>query len=376
MWFRISLLLTFSVIPLMAWEQEYSVENSNFTLSVVPYGEEERVWYNYNRVRFNYTLREGNWYVSFICDADNYYSKHYIQSDEYTLLRTLKADTPFDIETDSHTYDNGELFGRVHRLNIGYADEKHNIILGLQKISLGVGRIWTPTDLFNSRNPLTLEPDQIYGAFGLSYTYTFSTTGQMMVVVSQRADDSYKYAARVKQHFEGVGDIALSFFSGNDAQMIAYEIEGDLADTGIEWHSEGGYLKDKLLDTSFFQGVLGVDYAFNNGLTLSVEYLYSSATYTPEEILEYRNSSLGSNRFTSNNYIGSTAAYEFNLLWSGSVTMIYSFGEQSIFASPVVNYSLGDETTVSLGALLYGGNGEAAFGSSELRYYLNLKTTF
>lgn len=360
----------------MAWEQEYSVENSNFTLSVVPYGEEERVSYNYNRIRLNYTLREGNWYVSFIGDADNYYGKRYIQSDEYTLLRTLKADTPFDIETGTHTYGNGELFGRIHRFNIGYADEKYNIIFGLQKISLGVGRIWTPTDLFNPRNPLALEPDQIYGAFGLSYTYTFGTTGQVMGVVSQRADDSYKYAARVKQHFEGVGDIALSLFSGNDAQMIAYEIEGDLADTGIEWHSEGGYFKDKLQNRSFFQGVLGFDYGFENGLTLSVEYLYSSTTYTPEEILEYRNSPLECNRFTANNYVGASAAYEFNLLWSGSVTMIYSFEEQSVFVSPVVTYSLGDETTASLGALLYGGNDEAAFGSTEHRYYLNLKTTF
>ena len=51
---------------------------------------------------------------------------------------------------------------------------------------------------------------------------------------------SYKYAGRIKGNID-IGDIALDIYSGDDAEMIADELEGNLFDTGIDWRSEGGY---------------------------------------------------------------------------------------------------------------------------------------
>lgn len=370
----VKILLIFT-IGSWAFENEYSIENTNFTLSLVPYSTDERIFYNYNRLRLDYTLKEENWYVNFIGDIDNYYGKQYVQSDEYLFSRTIKADTPFDIETHTHYYDGGELFGRVHRFNIGYNDEIHRLVFGLQKITMGVGRIWTPTDLFNPRNPLALEPDQIFGAYALSYTYAFDKTTEIMGVVSQRHDKSYKYAGRVKGYV-GFADIALDFLHSNDVQMIGYEIEGDLFDTGIEWRSEGGYFKDKVLDKTFYQGILGVDYGFQNGVTAALEWLHTSKTYSALEVSDMQNSTLSGNRFISSDYIGTSLSYDFNLLLQGSVSAIYNLDDNSLFTSPVLVYSLDDETTVSLGALLYTGDNQSEFGSLEHRYYLRLKKTF
>ena len=369
---RILFILT---IGLRAFENEYSIENTNFTLSLVPYSTDERIFYNYNRLRFDYTLKEENWYINFIGDIDNYYGKQYIQSDEYIFSRTIKADTPFDIETSTLNYDGGELFGRVHRFNIGYNDEIHRLVFGLQKISMGVGRIWTPTDLFNPRNPLALEPDQIYGAYALSYSYSPNKTTELMGVVSQRNDKSYKYAGRLKGYV-GFADIALDFLHSNDAQMIGYEIEGDLFDTGIEWRSEGGYFKDKILDKSFFEGIFGVDYGFQNGVTAALEWLHTSQTYLHSEILSTQNSTLANNRFASSDYLGTSLSYDFNLVLQGSASAIYNLDDHSLFVSPVFVYTLDDDTTVSLGALLYMGDSKSEFGSFEHRYYLRLKKTF
>ncbi|MGW8168809.1 MAG: hypothetical protein ACWGHH_02270 [Sulfurovaceae bacterium] len=369
---RILFILT---IWLRAFENEYTIENTNFTLSLVPYSTDERIFYNYNRLRLDYTLKEENWYINFIGDIDNYYGKQYIQSDEYIFSRTIKADTPFDIETSTHNYDGGELFGRVHRFNIGYNDETHRLVFGLQKISMGVGRIWTPTDLFNPRNPLALEPDQIYGAYALSYSYSPNKTTELMGVVSQRNDKSYKYAGRIKSN-AGFIDIALDLLNSNDAQMIGYEIEGDLFDTGIEWRSEGGYFKDKILDKSFFEGIFGVDYGFQNGVTAALEWLHASQTYLPSEILSTQNSTLANNRFTSSDYLGTSLSYDFNLVLQGSASAIYNLDDHSLFSSPVLIYTIDDETTVSLGALLYIGDSKSEFGSIEHRYYLRLKKTF
>ncbi len=362
-------------MPLMAIEHDLTLENTNYTISKIPYTEEDRTLYNYNRLRLTDKIKEGNWFANIIADIDNYYGKDYIGSFEYQFLRSIKADTPFDIETNAKDYGNGEVFGRLHRFSIGYADEKHNVLFGLQKITMGVGRIWTPTDLFNPRNPLALEPDQIYGNFALSYTYALGELSQVMGVVAKREDNSYKYAGRIKGNVN-IGDIALDLYSSNDAQMIAYEIEGNLFDTGIEWRSEGGYYKDKLLDKEFYQTILGVDYGFVNGLTVMTEWIHSSKTYSPDEVLTYQESSLSNNRHISSDYVGASAYYDFNLLFNGALSMIYSTEDQSSFISPIIEYSISDDASLAVGAMLYTGDNNSEFGSVDNSYYLRLKATY
>jgi hypothetical protein len=359
----------------VAVEHDITIENTNFTLSKVPYPSEDRVIYNYNRLRLTDKIKEGNWFVNIIADIDNYYGEDYVNSFEYQFLRSIKADTPFEIETNPKNYGKGEVFGRIHRFNVGYADEKHNVVFGLQKISMGVGRIWTPTDLFNPRNPLALEPDQIYGAYALSYTYALGELSEVLGVVAKRHDHSYKYAGRIKGNV-GFADIALDLLSSNDAQMIAYEIEGNLFDTGIEWRSEGGYFKDKLLNKEFYQGILGFDYGFKDGLTVMAEWIHSSKTYTFDEILSHQESTLSNNRHLSSDYVGASAYYEFNLLFNGSLSMIYAPEDQSSYISPVIEYSISDDASIAVGAMLYGGDKESEFGSLDNSYYLRLKATY
>jgi hypothetical protein len=362
-------------MPLMAIEHDITIENTNYTISRVPYGEEDRTLYNYNRLRVTDKIKEGNWFAQIIGDIDNYYGETYIESFEYRFLRSIKADTPFSIETNAKDYGEGEVFGRVYRFYGGYADEKQRAIFGLQKITMGVGRIWTPTDLFNPRDPLALEPDQIYGNYAFSYAYAFGELSEIMGVVAKRHDHSYKYAGRIKTNVS-IGDIALDLYTSDDAEMIAYEIEGNLFDTGIEWRSEGGYYNDKILDKEFSQTILGMDYGFVNGLTVVGEWLHSSKTYSAEEILLLQNSSLSNNRHISSDYIGASAYYDFNILVNGALSIIHSLDDQSSFISPVIEYSLSDDSSIALGAMLYTGDSESEFGSIENSYYIRLKATF
>ncbi len=362
-------------VPLIAVEHDISIENTNYTISKVLSTDDDRVLYNYNRLRLTDKIKDGYWFAHIIADIDNYYGEDYIDRFEYQFLRGIKADTPFDIETNAKNYGNGEVFGRLHRFNVGYADEKHHVVLGLQKITMGVGRIWTPTDLFNPRNPLALEPDQIYGNFSLSYTYSLDELSQAMVVVAKRHDGSYKYAGRIKGNIN-IGDVALDVYSSNDAEMFAYELEGNLFNTGIEWRSEGGYYKDKLLDKNFYQTILGIDYGFVNGLTVMAEWLHSSETYKADDILNYQESSLSYNRHLSSDYVGASAYYDFNLLYNGALIMIYSPEDQSSFISPLITYSISDDASLSAGAMLYTGDDESEFGNIGNSYYLRLKATY
>ena len=378
MWKKCSLLLL-STLSLSAFENEIRVENSNFTLSQASLpslligGEEEQYLYNYNRLRINNTLTSDGFYATAIVDIVNYLGSAYISSPEFNYMEQIRPDIPFDTYTNIHDYGDGAVYGKIHRLYAGYADEKHHITAGIQKISMGVGHIWTPTDLYNPKNSFALEPDEVFGVLALSYSYAPSALSTMQAVVSVKEDESLKYALRYKAFWD-FADVGVSYIKSDDIQMIGYEIEGDFFDTGIQWRSEGGYYKSVLLDTEFYQAILGFDYAFTWGLNWTLEGHYSSETYDHAEQLTYYKSDLVNNLVASNFYLGTSLSYEFDLALSGSLLAVGSFDQDtSAFVAPSLTYTVNDHHQLSLGAMLNVGSDMSEFGIFGNSYYVSWK---
>lgn len=357
-----------------ASDYETSFENSNFTLSTPLNGTGKQELFNYNRFRITEHIREENWFITAIGDVENYLGQDYIESASYQVASQVRTDTPFSTQTGAHKYSEGEFYAQLHRLYMGYANEKHRVSVGLQKVSMGVGRIWNPTDLFNPKNPLALEPDEVFGVFSAAYTYSPSELSELTGVVAERADHSFKYAGRFKGYLE-VMDVALNVVKADDVLMLGYELEGELLSTGVELRSEGGWFEDKLLKKSFFQGLIGADYAFENSLILTGEWLHSSKTFTQELALSIP-SGMPSNLVRSYDYVGVSLAYEFDALLYGSLSQIRSVDDESFYLSPSLSYSLADDMTLGLGAMLYSGKGGSEFGDYGQTYYLNVKVTF
>lgn len=367
-------ILAAALLLLSAQAAETTFENSNFTLSSPLDGTGEQELYNINRFRITENLHEGNWFITAIGDIKNILGYDTINSISYKSASTIRSDTPFSTQTDIYDYKEGQMYAQLYRLYGGYADEKQRISVGLQKVSMGVGRIWNPTDLFNPKNPLVLEPDEVYGVFALAYSYSPSSLSQITAVAAQRADKSFKYAGRVKGYL-GFTDAALDIVSADDVTMIGYELEGELLHTGIELRSEGGWFDDKMLHKKFFQGLIGADYAFENSLMLIGEWLHTSRTFDRE--LQLRTpSGASSNLVRAGDYIGLSSGYQFDPLLYGTLSSIVSADDGSFYAGPALRYSLSDEMTLGLGAMFYGGKSGSEFGALGQTYYFNFKVTF
>lgn len=364
--------LVFSMLD--AIDHETSFENSNFTLSTPLNGTGKRELVNYNRFRISEHLREEDWFITAIGDIENYLGRNYISSSSFQTASKARSDTPFSTQTGTHDYSEGEAYAQLHRLYMGYADEKHRVSIGLQKVSMGVGRIWNPTDLFNPKNPLALEPDEVFGVFSAAYSYAPSELSEITGVVAERADHSFKYAGRIKGYLE-VADVALNVVKANDVFMLGYELEGELLATGIELRSEGGWFEDKRLKEHFFQGLIGADYAFENSLIVTGEWLHSSKTFARELSLTTP-SGLPNNLMRSHDYMGLALAYEFDALLHGSLSQIRSVDDGSSYLSAFLSYSLDDDMTVRIGSMFYVGESGSEFGDYTPTYYLNLKVTF
>ncbi len=380
MWFRSSLL--FILLSLSAWAvaHKFTIENSNFTLdqaSALPTDSDDTSYlYNYNRLRVKDTLSSGNYYITAIGDIVNYFGLEFTESPNFTYIELLKPDIPFETRTNFQSYDKGVAYAKLHRLYAGYQEGRHTTTLGIQKITMGVGRIWTPTDLYNPKNSFALEPDEVFGVLALNYAYAPSDLSSMRVVVSIKEDKSYKYALSYKA-FLDFADFALNFIYSDTIEMYGYEAEGNFFDTGAEWRSEGGYYVSKSLDSEFYQAILGFDYGFQNGLTWTVEGYYSSELFSYEEILANIKDDIVSNLVQSHFYLGSSLSYSFDLAWSGSVMYIESFAdERSRFVVPSLTYTLNDNHIVSLSAMLNDGSQQSEFGAFGSSYFFNWKWSY
>ncbi len=364
---------------------DYRVTNTNFTISQgsIDPREDTTYLYNYDRLRVRSDYTESGFFVTFIGDLVNYLGHDYINSNSFKYIEELSSDTPFKTQTSLYDYYEGTVYARLYRLYAGYEDEHNRVVLGLQNITMGVGRLWQPTNLFNPRNTYGLEPDEIFGVAALSYTRHLSSTADVTVVASQKADHSFKYAASLKS-FMAFGDVAANLVYSDETLMLGYELEGNLAETGVEVRSEGAYIKNSAIQSlegeqteEFFQGIVGADYGFENGITVVGEALYSSKSFSYTEILLNINSEIVPNLVLSKFYLGGTVSYAFNLFLDGSLTYIESFNDlNSRFVSPIITYTLNDYNTFSLGALLNGGPQRSEFGSFENTYYFRYELSF
>ncbi len=370
---RLIRFILFCTSSLFALEPELTFENSNFILSAPLNSTKESTVYDYNRFRTTVSLHVDNWFFTSIGDIDNYLGKEKIESTSYRASRSLQADTPFSTQTGITNYEEGEYSAKLYRFYGGYVDAKHRVSFGLQKISMGVGRIWNPTDLFNAKNPLSLEPDEVYGVYSLAYTYALSDLSHVTAVVAQEKNDTFKYAGRIKGYVD-VADVALNVITSSDATMLGYEIEGEFLDTGVTLRSEGGFFEEKRVEKKFFQGLVGVDYTFENSLSLAAEWLYSTKNFEDETVRA--RSKIPNNLMRSKGYAGLSVGYEFDALLYGSLVGIVNADDSSFYFSPAMSYSLKDDMTLKFGVILYDGKKGSEFSGIAPTYYVNLKVTF
>ncbi|NEW61425.1 hypothetical protein GSY74_09030 [Sulfurovum sp. bin170] len=358
--------MTLLFIPCLLFAQiDIRIENSNFTIS------DDSTLYNYNRLRLRNDYNKDNFFATFIGDGVNYYGKKYINSTTFSYLKEQKSDTPFATQTGFKNYEDGIAYAKLYRFYGGWEDDNNRIVLGLQNISMGVGRIWTPTNIFNPKNSYALEPDETFGVMALSYTRHINDTSHITVVTSQKEDDSFKSALQYKT-FLDIVDVAIDIISSDNTQMIGYEIEGNLADTGVELRSEGAYIKYD--SEEFTQFIVGADYGFKNGITVVGETLYNSKIFSYTELIENQSSDISSNMLNSNLYVALGLSKSFNIFLDGSLSYIGSLDDRSSsFISSTLSYTLNDYNSFSLGALIYRGNGFKDIGNS---YYFRYGLSF
>ena len=302
---------------LLAFEPDYGFENTN-----IPTWDRDNHWQDYNRLRFELDL------VNYRVDV-------------------LAAKLIIDNETTYSERPSG-LSNKtsIYRAWVEYGGDKHLLVIGRQRIPFGVGRIWNPVDVFNPVNSLSLEPEERPGTEALRYEYAIGDLSGVDLTVSKGTS-----AARVKGYL-GYADVALlAVIDDDDHQdIIGYELEGELAGTGIELRSEGGSFHDRRSGNRYTEFIAGAEYGFANSLSLLGEYKFNDETHI--------------------DYGAFTISCQPSILWSLSLLSIINLDDHSSFIAPSLEYSLSDEMTLSGSIFFYHGGTDDEFGSTADLYSL------
>jgi hypothetical protein len=196
----------------------------------------------------------------------------YLRTTEFQSRKDMPPPQYWRAEGNSH--ESGDVYAR-HKLHRGSVRLSHGPVdatLGRQRIAWGTGRFWSPLDILNPVSPLAVERDERLGVDALLVEWKTGPLSRVSAV----------YAPAPDRRSPGRALLWHGNAAGIDATLVAGRFGGRKvlgADLATQWAQAGvraELARFGLPDgTGFNRALLGLDYAFNGGLTLSGELFYN-----------------------------------------------------------------------------------------------------
>ena len=375
----------------------YKYSNNNFTLNSRRISDNNEYTYNYNRLRNDFDCGwENRATFQILFDIENYLGKSYITDSDFQNMKDEHFDMPFNPYRYIIDESDDVLRTYLYRAYATFYLPRSSLTIGLQRIPLGIGQIWSPTDIVNPLNPLSLEPSERLGVCGAEYTYELSFLAQFKAFFTLD-DNSHRkdLGCRLKANYKG-WDIAVSTIKNSTIQLTGLELEREFFDTGIEVRSELARIDDDTLDKPYNKGIVGFAYCFPNSTYLVFEYLYNGysnedgKTYTDGNLDEYGSDQTDGNldegssaqndrnaqEQLSDNYLGTTLSYDITPLIILSTSIISNLDDRSFFTGFSCQWNIFENTDLDIGTHIYSGSGTSEFGNYENIYYLRVSNYF
>ena len=236
-------------------------------------------------------------------------------------------------------------------------------VVGRQRISLGTGRIWNPTDLFNPINPANfskIEKDGVDAVTGRVYLGSFTDVS----FVYNPYDDFRKQNMAVK--FRGNAaeyDFSVLLGRFGDRDVIGADFAGNFFDAGFRGEAIYSAPRDEF-SNGFVKGILGFDNQFTPDLYALIEYHYNGEGTTDPNAYDLTRLLAGEILNLGTQYLAVMGTFLLHPLLTLSATSITNLVDGSGLVAGSLLYSVTGNAGILAGAqVTYGDEG------SEYWYY-------
>ncbi len=343
------------------------------------------------RLMLDDTGEVGEWSVHFRTIRQNFI--RYPATSQYAvdLFRSDKLSGNWqNYQSNSRTtrirYEFDRAFYKFRSQNMTFA-------LGRQSIDWGSGRLWQPFNVFGAFAPTDLDTDYKPGIDAATLEWFPSAFSSLSMVYVPALNRTLVSAASGAVFFRSqVGDASeVGLLGGRvlGANVGGASFESDFM--GIGWRFEGLYTT--AWRSSLFW-VAGIDYRFEEGTTIAIEWYENSAGAVRESqlatIANERSVQYGLQQHMGRHVLGIAATRDITPLLSGSYTMLGSGLTNrtngtsfSLLHQASLTYSVSNESDLLFSLLLASGKGldplsvpQSEFGhipaSATLRYRIYL----
>ena len=256
--------------------------------------------------------------------------------------------------------DNKNLYAEhgFDRLLLSYHLPFADLTVGRQAISWGTGRLWNPTDLFAPFSPTEIDTEEKAGTDMINLEIPIgSLTGFNAVYTPLKTFEDSSIAGRFKTNIYAY-DISMMMGKFHEEMVYGLDFSGYIGGAGFR--GEGTYTQVEG-EEDFFRFILGTDYSFPKNLYLALEYYYNGfGTNNENNYLTLLSSPEFLKRLQrgevynlARDYLGVFLTYPIFPLLTLWGTVIFNIDDQSIFFSPVLEYSILTNLDLMIGANIF-----------------------
>lgn len=282
-------------------------------------------------------------------------------------------------------------YAEIDRLWLDYVKDDWQFTVGRQRIAWGTSWAWNPTDLFNPKDVLDFDYEEMPGADAVRIQYYTGPVTKVELAVSpgKRKEDliaaglisfnqwnyDFNFIAGYKKErwvLGGgwVGDISNAGFRG---EILVSQAPKKNYDSPMYQFLNLEPLSSDAPDVSF---VISGDYTLPNSFYIHTEILFNSRG-TKSYASLYRAEAVELDLLTPARWsVFQEFAYQFTPLFRGSIFSIYNPNDKSFVIVPSATYSVKTNLDFYLTGLFFGGESYTEFGDYGSTLFVRLKYSF
>lgn len=297
------------------------------------------------------------------------------------------------INLDFMLWDENRSIGyiEIDRLWLDYLKNNWQVTLGRQRIAWGTSWAWNPTDLFNPKDVLDFDYEELPGADAVRIQYYTGPVTKIELAVSpgKKKEDliaaglisfnkwnyDFNLIAGYKKErwITGGGWVGDIFNAGFRGEVLLSQAPKEKFDSQIYNIYNIEPLSDNKPVLSF---VLSGDYTFSNSFYIHTELLFNS-NGTDEYSSLYMQEAIELDMLTPAQWsVFQEFAYQFTPLFRGSILGILNPDDKSFVIVPSASYSILTNFDFYITGLFFGGDTLTEYGGNSSTLFIRLKYSF
>lgn len=297
-------------------------------------------------------------------------------------------------ELDAVLWESKKSIGYLEadRFYLDYYKDKFHATLGRQRVAWGTCWVWNPTDLFNPRNVLNFDYEELPATDAIRVQYYTGAVTKIDVTYQPAKDPNNQILAGLWSLNEWDYDINLIAGMRFKRWLTGLSWAGDILDAGFRGEVLFTQAPDKPDTNSIYQRVgesslsswdkpiisiaLSGDYTFPNTIYIHTEMLFNINGKKSNTFL-FQKEAISIGMLTAARWsLYQEFAYEITPLLQSTIYAIFNPDDKSYVIVPSLSYSIITNLDLYLIGLFFEGDPLTQYGEFGLSFYARIKYSF